>query len=118
MKEFMIFIKAEGNPVYEMSPEAQQTHIEKVGGFINRLVANGQLKGAQPLEMEGVVISGTKGSFTDGPYNETKEVINGYYHILAKNLDDAVSIAKADPRFEDATWTFEIRPIMQVDGIN
>ncbi len=118
MKEFMLFIKSEGNPVAELSPEQQQEHVQKVGGFIKKMVEQGKMKAAQPLEMEGSILSYDNGSFIDGPFNETKEVISGYYHILAEDLNDAIAIAKEDPRFEDGSWRIEIRPVMVVEGIN
>ena len=118
MKEFMLFIRNEGDPIARLSPQQQQEHIQKVGGFIKNLVEEGKMKAAQPLEMQGSMVSFDNGSFTDGPFNETKEVISGYYHILAEDLNEAISIAKSDPRFEDGKWRIEIRPIMKVDGIN
>lgn len=118
MKEFMLFIRNEGNPVATLSPEQQQEHIQKVGTYIKELVNEGKMKNAQPLEMEGVMLSFQNGKFTDGPFNETKEVISGYYHLLAKDFEEAINIAKSDPRFQDGKWRMEIRPIMQVDGIN
>lgn len=118
MKEFMLFIKNEGNPIAELSLEQQQEHVQKVGNFIKDLVEQKKMKAAQPLEMEGAIISFKNGSFIDGPFNETKEVISGYYHILAEDLSEAVKLAKSDPRFEDGNWRIEIRPIMKVEGIN
>jgi hypothetical protein len=118
MKEFMVFIKNEGNPVMNLSPEQQQEHVQKVGAYIKGLFESGKMKAAQPLEMEGTIISQKDGKFIDGPFNETKEVISGYYHILASDLNEAIEIGKADPRFEDGVWKLEIRPIMKVDGIN
>ena len=118
MTEFMLFIRNEGNPIAELSPEEQQKHVQKVGGFIKQMISEGKMNAAQPLEMEGSMISFENGTFTDGPFNETKEVISGYYHILAKDLDEAIGIAKSDPRFEDGKWRIEIRPVMKVDGIN
>ena len=118
MKEFMVFIKNEGNPVMNLSPEQQQEHVQKVGAYIKGLFESGKMKAAQPLEMEGTIISQEQGKFIDGPFNETKEVISGYYHILASDLDAAIEICKADPRFEDGDWKLEIRPVMKVDGIN
>ena len=79
---------------------------------------SGKLKGAQPLEMDGAVIHGNKSVFKDGPFNESKEVIVGYFHIMAKNLEEAIEIAKANPMFDDAEGTIEVRPIKQMDGIN
>jgi len=118
MKEFMLFIYTVGDHMAEMSPEKQQQHVQKVGGYIQGLVKEGKMKGAQPLEMTGVTITGHKGVFHDGPFNETKEVIGGYYHLLAKDIDEVVEIVKKDPRFEDSEWKVEIRPIWKVEGIN
>ena len=118
MKDFMLFIRATGDPIASMSPQQQQEHVEKVGAFIENLVKQGKLKEAQPLSMEGVIIGGKKNAFVDGPFNESKEVIAGFYYLKAKDLEEAVSIAKLDPRFEDAGWRIEVRPIMKVEGIN
>jgi hypothetical protein len=118
MNEFMLFVRTEGDPEAELSPEQMQQHIQKVNAYIENLVKEGKLKGVQPLAMEGVMISGTRGVFTDGPFTESKEVIAGYYHILAKDLDEAVAIAKSDPRFdEERGWKIEVRPIKKVAGL-
>lgn len=118
MKEFMLFIRSEENPKKDLSPEQLQQHIEKVGSFIKRLTEEGKMKSAQPLEMAGKMLSYKDGKIIDGPYNETKEVISGYYHLLANDLDDAINIVKEDPRFEEGIWRIEVRPIMKVEGIN
>ena len=118
MNEFMLFVRTEGDPEAELSPEQMQQHIQKVNVYIENLVKEGKLKDVQPLAMEGVMISGTGGVVTDGPFNESKEVIAGYYHILAKDLREAVAIAKSDPRFdEERGWKIEVRPIKVVPGL-
>ena len=118
MNEFMLFIRSEEKPKADLSPEQLQQHITKIGGFIKRLTEEGRMKSAQPLEMEGRILSYKNGEIIDGPYNETKEIISGYYHLLAKDLDEAIAIAKGDPRFEEGIWRMEVRPIKRVDGIN
>ena len=118
MKEFMLFIRSEENPKTSLSPEQLQQHIEKIGGFIKRLSEEGRMKSAQPLEMDGRILSYKNGAIIDGPYNETKEVISGYYHLLAKDLNEAIEITKGDPRFEEGIWRIEVRPIKKVEGIN
>ncbi|MEE9432463.1 MAG: YciI family protein [Melioribacteraceae bacterium] len=118
MKEFMLFIKSEEKPKADLSPEQLQQHIEKIGAFIKKLVDEGKMKSAQPLEAEGRMLSYKNGKVIDGPYNETKEVISGYYHLLANDLDEAIEIAKTDPRFEEGIWRIEVRPIKKVEGIN
>ncbi|MEW7279806.1 YciI family protein [Aquimarina sp. 2201CG1-2-11] len=118
MQEFMIFIKTKGDHLEGLSPEQQQAHVQKIAKYIGGLMESGKLKGAQPLEMNGAIIHGNKGVFKDGPFNESKEVIVGYFHIVAKNLEEAVEIAKANPMFDDAEGTIEVRPVKQMDGIN
>lgn len=118
MNEFMLFIRSEEKPKADLSPEQLQQHIEKIGSFIKRLTEEGKMKSAQPLQMEGRMLSYQNGKVVDGPFNETKEVISGYYHLVAKDLEEALEIAKQDPRFEEGIWRVEVRPVMKVDGIN
>ncbi len=118
MKEFMLLVKTEGDHFASMSAETQQAHVAKVGTYIGNLMEKGQLKGAQPLELEGTMVQGTKGSFKDGPYSESKEVIVGYFHILAQDLQEAVAIAKANPLFEETEASIEVRPVKVLEGIN
>lgn len=118
MQEFMLFIRTRGDHLEEQSPEQQQAHVQKIGNYIGGLMEAGKLKGAQPLDMQSTLIHGNRGVFKDGPFNESKEVIVGYFHILAEDMDDAIAIAKANPFFEDAEGSVEIRPIKQMEGIN
>ncbi|MFT6811030.1 MAG: hypothetical protein ACI9J3_003855 [Parvicellaceae bacterium] len=99
-------------------PAGLLNYFEVVSWFIKKMIREGKMRAAQPLEMAGKVLSYENGSFIDGPFNDTKEVISGYYHIIAEGLSEALEIAKADLRFEDGKWRIEIRPIMKVDGIN
>nr|WP_299389180.1 YciI family protein [Allomuricauda sp.] len=118
MREFLLLIRSEEAPKANLSPEQMQEHIEKVGKYLKKLSEEGRMKSAQPLEMEGVMLSYKNGQIVDGPYNETKEIISGYYHLLAKDLDEAIALAKEDPRFEEGIWRVEVRPIKHVEGIN
>jgi hypothetical protein len=47
---------------------------------------------------------------TDGPFGESKEVIGGYWFILADNLDEAAQIAKGNPVCI-AARSSKIRPV-------
>lgn len=118
MKEFMAFIYTEGDHMAEMSPEEQQGHVERVGGYIQGLMQSGKMKSAQPLELTGITISGTKGNLHDAPFNETKEIIGGYYHLVGESLEEVADMIRLDPRFEDGPWRIELRPIRVVQGIN
>lgn len=118
MKEFMAFIYTEGDHMTEMSPEEQQQHVERVGGYIQGLMKSGTMKSAQPLELTGITITGNQEGITDAPFNETKEIIGGYYHLLGESIEEVAEIIKKDPRFLDGPWKIELRPIRVVEGIN
>ena len=118
MKEFLLIIRTQGDHMANLSPEQQKEHVKKFQGYIGNLMKDEKLKGAQPLEMEGRIISGTKNAFKDGVYNETKEVIAGYFLITAKDLDEAIEIAKANPILEEEDARIEVRPIKKMECIN
>jgi hypothetical protein len=112
MKEFMLLIRNEIDHQASWSPEKHQQFLKKCEDYIGNLEKEGRLKSAQPLVREGKIISGPKGAWKEGPFNESKEVIVGYYHILAEDLIDAVAIAKGNPEFEyGSTARIEVRPI-------
>jgi hypothetical protein len=118
MKQFLFLIRTEGDHLETLSPEEQQAHVQRVGGYIGKLMQQGKLHSAQPLEMEGAIITSPKGKLKDGPFNETKEVIAGYFLIEANNLKEAVEIAKANPVLENENARIEVRPIKKMEGIN
>lgn len=58
------------------------------------------------------MVSGSKDAWSTGPISDTNEVIVGYYHILADDIEDAVATAKRNPEFEySVTARVEVRPI-------
>ena len=61
---------------------------------------------------EGKIVSGTAGSWKEASFNETGEVQVGYYHILARDVEEAIAIAKQNPEFEFSTAAgIEVRPV-------
>ncbi len=112
MKEFMLLIRNEIDHQAKWSPEKTEQFLKKCEVYISNLTKVGKLKSAQPMVREGTMISGSKGAWKEGPFNEAKEVIVGYYHILAEDLNDAIAIAKGNPEFEYGTTArIEVRPI-------
>src|SRR4030095_1141202 len=112
MKEFMLLIRNDGDGKAGLSAETLQEFLNACMVYIENLKKNGNLKSAQPLVREGTMISGTTGAFKDGPYNETKEIIVGYYHILAEDLAEAIKIAKGNPEFAYIKGSkIEVRPV-------
>ncbi len=112
MKEFMLLIRNTEDAKTALSNEQHQEFLNGCKVFIERLEREEKLISAQPLIREGKMISGTPGAWTEGPYKEGNEIIVGYYHILAKDMNDAIEIAKDNPEFAfSATARIEVRPI-------
>jgi hypothetical protein len=118
MKQFLLLIRTDGDHLEKLNPADQQAHVQRVGGYIGNLMQEGKLHSAQPLEMEGTIVTSPKGKLKDGPFNETKEVIAGYFLVEAESMEEAIKIAKANPVLEDENARIEIRPIKKMEGIN
>lgn len=119
MKEFLLLIRSEGDCSEKMDPEVHKVHLQKVIQYIDNLKSEGRLISAQPLLMTGSIFQGNGKTFKDGPFNETKEIIAGYFLFRAKDLTEAKNIAKAHPLLEDdANSRIEIREIKREEGIN
>jgi hypothetical protein len=83
------------------------------------LHAKGQYLGCNPLHpvatATSVQIRDGKSLVTDGPFAETREQLGGYFLIDAKDLDEAIGIAKRIPAARKGT--VEIRPVMDMPGL-
>ncbi len=120
MNKFMFLIRNEIDHEAEWSPEQLQPFLKSCENYISKLKKDGKLKTAQPLVREGVILSGSKEKWKSVPFNESKEVQVGYYHILAKDMNEAIKIAKDNPEFEFGTTArIEVRPIkVKEESIN
>src|SRR5712675_3469887 len=117
MKHFLLLIKTTKDRLESLSPEQMQQHVVNVRQFIESLISNGQIKVARAVEMTGFALSGFKGAFQEARLDPNAEVVSAYYLVGAESLSDALLLAKADPRFEDAIWKTEIQPILDVEGV-
>jgi hypothetical protein len=92
-----------------LSRDVIENAIEQFYSWIDRLVQEGKMKRGQRLTYEGKTVLG-QNVITDGPFGESKEVIGGYWFILAGSLDEASQIAKENPCLKCGLF-YEIRPI-------
>jgi hypothetical protein len=112
MKEFMFYIKNATDAKKALSADDHLAFVKKCEVYISRLKAEGKLAAAQPLIREGIVLSKSGTGWNKKPVDLSKEVQVGYYHILARDIDEAVEIAKDNPEFEYVrTAKIEIHPI-------
>ena len=74
----------------------------------------GHLILAQPLQSPETAVTvrvrNGKMSSTDGPFAETKEFLGGFFLIEARNLDEAIELAKESPMAR--MGSIEIRPFL------
>lgn len=95
----------------DLSPDVIQSAIDRFYVWLDRLISEGRMKPGQRLADKGKTVF--KNAVTDGPYGEAKEVIGGYWFILASSLDEASEVAAANPCLSCGLF-FEIRPIESV----
>lgn len=83
------------------------------------LDARGQFISAAPLHpvatATSVRIRNAQRIVSDGPFAETREVLGGYYLILAPNQSEAEAIAARHPGAR--VGTVEVRPLFDVSTI-
>jgi hypothetical protein len=104
--EYLLLSRGQWDP--GKSPEEIQAAIDAFYAWYDRLVAEGRFKPGQRLATGAKLV--TRSGITDGPFTEAKEVIGGYWFILAGSLDEAARIAADNPCLA-CGLAYEIRPV-------
>ena len=92
-----------------LSRDQIENVIDQFYRWLDRLVDEGKMRRGQRLTYEGKTIT-QKNVITDGPFGESKEVIGGFWFVIASSLDEAARIASGNPCL-DCGLFFEVRPI-------
>ena len=92
----------------DASKEDIQQAIDEFYLWLTRCIDEGRMKMGSRLSSEGTTVS-NEGITTDGPYGEAKEVIGGYWFIVAASLEHAAKIAAENPCLKYGLF-YEIRP--------
>jgi hypothetical protein len=114
MEKFILLFR--GSDVYQpgQSPEALQALKQKLMHWVGDLVEKGVHVASEPMEPTGKQVSGAKKTVTNGPFGVAREIIGGCTIVQAKDIDEAVEIAKGCPILA-SNATIEVRPIQKVD---
>ena len=86
-----------------------ESAIQKFYDWYARNLDAGRMKAGSRLSTEAVMVS-KSGIVTDGPFGEAKEVVGGYWFIVARSLREAAEIAAQKPCAQYGL-SFEIRPL-------
>ena len=92
------------------TPDEMQRIMQKWGAWIEGLSKEGHMRGGDPLEPNGKVLTGKSRTVTDGVFAEAKDVVGGYLLVAARDLAHATELARGCPIFE-AGGSVEVRGI-------
>ena len=113
--QFMIIVKASAESEAGVMPEQRvfdamaDYHVElKKAGVL--LAATGLQPTSKGFRIE---YSGSKRSFVDGPFAETKELIAGYTLIQVKSKEEALEWARRFPNPGNVDGEIEIREVYE-----
>ena len=114
MAKYM-FLLFDDESWYDAPPEDWQQAMEAHGAFMKAIEAAGaEIVSSEALQRSttATLVSngGDKHLVTDGPFIETKEALGGYYLIEARDLDQALELAKQCP-----SANVEVRACMVFD---
>jgi hypothetical protein len=115
MADFLFLFRGGMRDPAEQTPAELQAGMQRWMGWIGGIATKGQLKGGQPLQKGGTVIAGKKRLVTDGPYAEAKDVVGGYLIVTAKDLPEAIEIARGCPG-PDEEGSVEVRELAPMPG--
>jgi hypothetical protein len=106
LSEYLVISRGQWDS--RLSQDEIQEAIDKFYAWKERLTDEGKMRSGERLAPEGKTVS--RSMITDGPFSETKEVIGGYWFILAGSLEEAANIAAQNPCLACGLFC-EIRPI-------
>lgn len=107
MKEYLLVFRSTTGHL-RSTPEESAAVSEQWKNWIDTIAHAGKFTGGQPLMPGGRLMS--KSGITDAPFAEGKEVLTGYIIVKADHYDEAATLSKGCPVFQD-NGTLEIREI-------
>lgn len=91
------------------SKEDIEAAIHKFYAWYERNLKEDRMKPGSRLSTRNAIVSKT-GVVTDAPFSEAKEVVGGYWFIVARSLREAAELAAQNPCAQYGL-TYEIRPL-------
>jgi hypothetical protein len=116
---FMIIVKATQDSEAGVMPEEKL--IAKMAKYHEELAKAGMLLDASGLQSSAkgwrIKYSGAKGTFVDGPFAETKELIAGYTLIQAKSREEAIEWTRRfpNPAIDNGEGEIEVRQLFELE---
>jgi hypothetical protein len=106
LSEYLVISRGQWDK--DRSPEEIQKAIDDFYIWHDQLVSEGRLRAGQRLARDVKVVSEL--GVSDGPFAEAKEVVGGYWFVMAGSLDEAAVLAAQNPCLAFGLIN-EVRPI-------
>lgn len=115
MEKFMFLFRGEDTHLQTANYDSKevQDYIHLWITWQKSLAERGILVGGDPLQSKGKLVIGKKKVVSDGSFSESNETVDGYLIINAKDLNEAVEIAKGCPVLIKETGKVEVRQIQK-----
>ena len=114
---FMILVKASKDSEAGALPDEDM--IAKMATYHEELQKAGALIDASGLQPSAkgwrIKYSGSKRTFIDGPFTETKELVAGYTIIKAKSRQEAIEWTKRFPNPSNDDGEIEVRQMFELE---
>jgi hypothetical protein len=116
MEKFMLLFREREDDKHAQnandSKEAK-AYVQSWMTWMQDLGQTGILAGGDPLQRTGKQVNGKSKVVTDDPFIEASVMVGGYLIVNAKDITEAVEIAKGCPIFEE-NGKVEVRPIQKL----
>lgn len=110
MKDYVLMFRMDITTVQaQPTPEQMKLYMEQWMKWVSGIASRRQLAdGGNHFSQEGKVLK-PHNTITDGPYTAGRESVAGYLIVLAKDMNEAVSIAENCPILAGEGTSVEIR---------
>jgi hypothetical protein len=105
-KEYLVISRGQWDS--HAAPQDVQQAIDQFYVWLEWNIAEGRMRTGSRLLPDAKFVS--RGGIIDGPFAETKEVIGGFWFILAASLEEAAALAANNPCMAHGLG-YEIRPL-------
>jgi hypothetical protein len=103
MPQYLMILHDSTTALASMSPDEMQRVIARYKGWSDKLGAAGKLVGGEKLRDDGgkhLSLNSGKLVVRDGPYAEAKEIIGGFFTIVAADYAEATQLCADCPHLE------------------
>jgi hypothetical protein len=105
--EFLVLSRGQWDA--DAAPAQIQPAIDAFYDWLDAHIAAGRMRTGSRLQADGAKVS-RRGVVMDGPFGETKELIGGYWFVIAESLEAAARLLADSPTLA-LGLSYEVRPL-------